>query len=558
MKQTVSIHAAFALSLLGALSAQAARPNILIIFADDLGYSDIGAYGGEIETPNLDRLAEGGLRMTQFYNSARCCPSRVSLLTGLYPHQGGMGWMAGPKLNWGEGYLGYLSERNTTFAEVLQDAGYTTMMVGKWHAGLREESLPEKRGFQKFTGIYNWVDSYWKILKTCDVWRDGELFIESQENPVNPYRPDEEFYTTDFFTDVAIDYIDQATADDDKPFLLHLCYNAPHFPLETPEMLIEKYRGRFREGWDKLRSEKLDLMKEIGIVPETQLLPDVKGFHNERLEGFVSVGRVGNPLPKWETLSEADQDQLDFRRAMYAGQVDRMDSNIGRIIDHLEANQLLDNTLILFLSDNGCSGELGLYGLNWGKYTSDNYEEWRKLGGWSISQGQCWAAYSNTPFRKYKKFVHEGGIATPFIAHWPAKIAKPGRVVKDQAFHLIDVLPTLAELAGAEYPAFRDSLEMPALPGMSIVPFLMDPEMAPRDRTLYWQHETTAAIREGNWKLVSANDRDPAEWELYDLSNDRSETENLVAEHPAKAAALRAKWEQWAKAVNVVPYPETR
>ena len=227
------------------------RPNIIIMFVDDMGYSDVGCFGGEIETPNIDALAAGGVRFTQFYNTARCCPSRACLLTGLYPHQAGVGMMV--YRDYGEGYLGNLNDQCVTFGEVLKEAGYQTMLVGKWHAGHRIHARPELRGFERFTGIYPHIDSYWKVLEGCDIYRDKKLFIPAGENPVNPYRPDEEFYTTDFFTDNAIDYINQARESSSQPFLLHLCFNVPHFPLEAPDDLIPKYRGKYMKGWDKLR-----------------------------------------------------------------------------------------------------------------------------------------------------------------------------------------------------------------------------------------------------------------------------------------------------------------
>jgi len=246
------------------VAAKQGRPNIVILFADDLGYSDLGCFGGEIQTPHLDRLAAGGLRLAQFYNTARCCPARASLLTGLYPHQAGIGLMV--YRDSGEGYRGNLNDRCVTFGEVLGSAGYQTMLVGKWHCGHEPHSRPEVRGFDRFTGVYPHIDSYWKVLRACDIYRDKKLLIPAGENPVNPYHPDREFYTTDFFTDTALDYIDRARQDTSKPFLLHVCYNVPHFPLEAPDDLIEKYRGRYLKGWDTLRKEKLERMKAMGIV----------------------------------------------------------------------------------------------------------------------------------------------------------------------------------------------------------------------------------------------------------------------------------------------------
>jgi arylsulfatase len=537
-------------------NAAPSRPNIVILFVDDMGYSDIGCFGGEIETPHLDRLAAAGVRFTQFYNTSRCCPSRAALLTGLYSHQAGIGMMV--YRDYGVGYRGNLNDNCVTFGEVLRSAGFQTMLVGKWHAGHQPHSRPEVRGFGRFTGIYPHIDSYWKVLRACDIYRDKKLLIPAGENPVNPYRPGEEFYTTDFFTDVAIDYVDQALEDPDKPFLLHVCYNVPHFPLEAPDDLIEKYRGRYMKGWDRLRAEKLERMKRMGIAPPGQKLPRVKGFINKKIPGFTQVGVETDVLPRWDSLSEADQRELDFRRAMYAAQIDRFDQNVGSIVEHLEKRGILDNTLILFFSDNGCSGELDHFGMNWGKYTTANYHEWRKRGGWSISQGQCWAAYSNTPFRKYKKFVHEGGIASPFIAHWPAGIRKPGRIVTALPFHLIDVMPTLCQAAGTTYPETHVGRKITPAPGISMLPYIGGEEMDATPRTLYWQHENHAAIREGDWKLVTSNDRDPAAWELYNLVEDRSETEEVGKDNPQIVERLRARWNGWATEANVLPFPEQR
>ena len=536
---------------------QKSKPNIIILFADDMGYSDIGCFGGEIETPNLDKLAANGVRFTQFYNAARCCPSRASLLTGLYPHQAGIGQMV--YKNYGEGYEGNLNDRCITLGQAAGSAGYQTMMAGKWHSGHNPASKPEVRGFDHFTGIYTHVDSYWKVLEHCEVFRDKQKYLPANENPINPYNPEKEFYTTDFFTDVSLDYIDQALKNPSKPFLLHVCYNAPHFPLEAPDDLIEKYRGRYMKGWDQLRIEKLERMKQMGVINSSQKLPTVKGFKLERRKGFdFSTAVTTDDLPKWDSLSPEEKEELDFRRAMYAAQVDSLDQNIGRLIEHLKDRKILNNTLILFFSDNGCSGELGKFGLNWDKNKQSNYNTWRKNGGWSISQGLCWASYSNTPFRKYKQFIHEGGIASPFIAHWPEKTKEPGRICNNQIFHISDIMATVCDVTKATYPNVFENRNITPTPGISMVPFITEKNTETTERTLYWQHLTTAAIRQGDWKLVTANDRDENKWELYNLSIDRSETENLIAQYPDIAEKLREKWNKWAQKSNVTPYPEKR
>ena len=534
----------------------AKRPNIITILVDDMGFSDLGCFGGEIDTPNLDRLGASGFRASQFYNTPRCCPSRACLLTGLYPHQAGVGMMV--YRDFGDGYQGGLNDRCVTTAEVLRSAGYQTMLSGKWHVGHEPQFRPELRGFDKFTGIYTHIDSYWKVLPGCEIYRDGELFIGSDAVPTDPYAPDQEFHTTEFFTNVALDYIDQACREPDDPFYLHLCYNAPHFPLEAPDELINKYRGRYRKGWDQLRAEKLERMQAMGIVPTTQTLPKAVGFDQEEREGFdfkPSVDSCG--LPAWDSLSDSDQEELDFRRSLYAAQVEHMDLNVGRVIDDLAERGILDETLILFMSDNGCSGELGPFGMNWSNYHSGNYPEWRTEGGWATAQGQCWASLSNTPLRKYKIFVHEGGIASPLIAHWPQGIAESGQLCMDQTFHLIDIMPTLCEVAGAQYPINYEGRSITPGEGMSLLPWF-NGTASPMKRTLYWQHEINAAIRDGNWKLVTSDDRDPNAWELYDLSADRSESEDLSQLYPEKLEELKAKWRAWAKSSDVLPYPEAR
>ena len=539
-------------------SGFASRPNIVILFADDLGYSDIGCFGGEIETPHLDALAQSGLRLTQFYNTGRCCPSRASLLTGLYPHQAGVGLMVYRNYP-GAGYRGHLNNECVTFGDVAKSAGYGTYLVGKWHAGHTPEARPEVRGFDHFTGIYLHIDSYWKVLKGCDIYRDGELLIEAQENPTNPYHPEEEFYTTDFFTDAAIDYLQQAAERPEQPFLLHVCFNAPHFPLEAPDELIEKYRGRYLRGWDKLREEKFQRMKGMGLLRARQKLPRGRRHEEVAVEGLVFKDMVDREfLPAWDDLSPAEQEELDFRRAIYAAQIDRMDQGIGRIVEQLRRQDALDNTVVMFFSDNGCSGELDLFGMNWPEHTRSNYSQWRTAGGWSISQGQCWAHLSNTPLRKYKQYVHEGGIASPFVVHWPDGIERTNEIEDEETFHLIDVMPTICELTGAEYPKEHNGRAINPAPGTSMVPYWQGDVRAPNARTLFWQHLNHSAVRRGDWKLVTLDDRDTDSWELYDLSADRSETENVIGEHPRIAEELRTAWQAWAAELNVVPFPETR
>ena len=504
------------------------RPNVVVILADDMGYSDIGCYGGEIPTPHIDALAAGGLRFTQFYNTSRCCPTRAALLTGVYSHEAGVGHMV--YQNRGRGYLGYLNDRCVTFAEALRPAGYQTLMAGKWHVGHAPGQWPTDRGFEHFYGIHIHIDSYFKVLPNCPVFHNGHLAIPPTADPLNTLHPGKEWYTTDVFTDWALKFLDEA--DRDQPFLLYLAHNAPHFPLEAPEENIAHFKGKYLGGWDRLREERLARMKQLGIVaPDTPLSPS----ENE----------------PWENVSESDRRELDFRRAIYAAQIERLDQNIGRLVQKLRDLGELDNTLILFLSDNGCSAENGMYGLKWEQNRIANYADWRKESGWSVSQGQAWACASNTPFRLYKRWVHEGGIATPLIAHWPQVISDDG-CLTSQPGHVVDIMATLCDIAGADYPTERNGQPVKALRGESLLPTFRNPNET-RSRTLFWEHEKHAAIRDGDWKLVTKNASDPAAWELYDLSHDRVELNNLAIDKPDLVTSLSDRWTTWATESNALP-----
>lgn len=506
----------------------AERPNIVLILADDMGYSDLGCYGSEIETPVLDGLAENGLRYTGFHNAARCCPTRASLLTGLYPHEAGVGGMVyGEDL--GPGYRTHLNDTCTTLAQVLGNAGYHTMLSGKWHVGHQTKSVrPEQRGFDRFYGIYLHVDSYFKVLNGCDVWMDGEMQIKGngEKIPEYPGNPEKEFYTTHVFTDYALTFLDEAYQQE-KPFFLYLAYNTPHWPIEAPERIVAKYKGKYDAGWDVEREARYKRMMKMGILNAGTKLPP-----------------SDNDL--WEMLSEDDQENAAFRREIYAAQVDDMDEQIGRVVEHLKKKGELDNTLILFLSDNGCSAEHGLTGWQFEKNRKSNFSEWRTAGGRSASQGKGWANVSNVPFRKYKRQVHEGGSLTPLIAHWPAKILDKGTFRRDTG-HVIDIMPTLCELAGTEVPK--------GAAGVSLVPTFGDGKLE-RTEPLYWEHEGNRAIRDGDWKLVKSKGD---AWELYLLKDDPTEMNNLAKTHPEKVKAMEAQWTTWAEKANVLPdYAERR
>ena len=517
------------------------QPNILLIIADDLGYSDIGCYGGEINTPVLDGLAENGIRFTQFYNTARCCPTRASLITGLYPHECGVGHMT--HRNFGPGYLGYLNDTCITLAEVLSDAGYFTGMAGKWHTGAVRKAWPENRGFQRYFGIHHWVDSYFNVLDDCEVFEDGKIVIPASRNPVLYAENDKEWYTTDVFTTVAIEYIDEALKSG-KPFFQYVAYNAPHWPLEAHDEVIVKYLGRYSMGYEELRKKKYEQMKQEGIISSGWRLP---------LQS----------TPKWDSHTDSAKADLEFRRAIYAAQVDIMDQNIGRIIDHLREKGVLDNTVIFFLSDNGCSAEpMGEdYGWQWGKNTRWNYREWRNNSGRDgASQGRIWSVTSNTPFRKNKRFTHEGGIATPLIVHWPEGINNPGSL-DDEPGHLVDIMATCIELAGAEYPAERNGVRLKSPRGVSMTDNFKGERGREHDM-IFWEHEGHGALRKGDWKIVTVDPYDESLWELYNMKDDRTETNDLSEEKPELRAELIDLWikmayetKAWPKSKESTPNP---
>ena len=522
------------LAFAGICFADDTRPNIVLIMADDMGFSDVGCYGGEINTPNIDALAEDGLRFTQFYNTGRCCPTRASLMTGLYPHEAGLGHMVyGDK---GPGYHPYLNKQCVTIAEVLRDAGYRTMMTGKWHVGHQKGQWPTDRGFEHFYGIHIHVDSYFKVLRGCPVYHNDELVIEPTADPDNTLQPEKEWYTTDVFADWSLKFLDEAK-DDKRPFFLYTAFNSPHWPLEAPEENIENYEGKYDVGWDVLREQKLERMKAAGLIsPETTLSP--------------------SNCPAWDSVSTEDQRELAFRREIYAAQIERMDQNIGRIVAKLRELGKLDNTLLLFLSDNGCCAEGGMFGYQWKKNTRDNFDRWRMQSGRSSSTGEAWSNASNTPFRLHKRWVHEGGIATPLIAHWPKVITEGGKL-SHQVGHVIDVMATCVDVAGADYPTSVNGESIKPLSGRSFLPNLKD-RTVKSDRTLFWEHETHAAIRKGDWKLVTLNGTKADAWELYKLNPVRTETSDLAQQKPAMVKQLAEEWTQWARQANVLPWPNDR
>jgi arylsulfatase len=488
--------------------------------ADDMGFSDLGCYGSEIHTPNLDRLAEGGLRFTQFYNAARCCPTRASLLTGLYPHQAGVGSMtAGVQgdVNPPGPYQGYLNDKCVTIAEVLKKAGYTTLMSGKWHVGEERPHWPVDRGFDRYYGLISGAANYFDITKGK---REGvRRRFAVDDKPHVP--PTKGFYITDAFTENAVRFLDQYGREE-KPFFLYVAYTAPHWPLHALPEDIAKYKGKYRRGWDALRKERYARMIKMGIIdPKWPLTP--------RDEGAVP----------WEGVE--DKELMDLKMAVYAAQIDRMDQGIGRIMAKLRELGKEQNTLVLFLSDNGGCHETGPLGF-------DRRNNGLPPGGVDsyMSYGQSWANASNTPFRLFKKYTHEGGISTPLIAYWPAVIKEKGKLT-NQVGHIIDIMATCVDVAGAQYAKTFNGNEIIPAEGKSLLPIFQGKTRRPHEY-LFWEHQTHEAVRYGKWKLVAEK---RTKWELYDLEQDRSEMNNLIDKYPQLARRLRLKYEQWAQSVGV-------
>jgi arylsulfatase A-like enzyme len=500
--------------LVCAVATAADKPNIIVILVDDMGFSDIGCYGSEIPTPNLDALAANGLRFTQFYNTARCCPTRAALLTGLYSHQTGVGHMVEDDNQ--PGYRGRLNEHCRTVAELLKPAGYFTAMSGKWHVGQNHGVTPMTRGFDRSLNAPA-GGFYFPEGKRAELYLGGEKIANDDA------RMPKNWYTTDLWTTMGLRFIDEALSAK-KPFYLHLCHNAPHFPLQAPAEDIARFRGQYKAGWEKLRVQRQAKQVSLGLIDPTW---------------------VAAPRPKqiaaWDSLSAEEQDRFDHLMAVYAATVSRMDRAIGDLVAGLKQRGVLDNTLILFMSDNGGNAEGGAKGKSTGDPTT---------GASDWFSGESWAFLQNTPFRRYKHYTQEGGISTPLIAHWPAGITAKGQLRK-QPGHVIDIVPTCLAVAGASYPTDVNGTPITPLEGRSLVPAFTDQPIT--REALFWEHEGNAAVRVGDLKLVRSGKN--AAWELYDLAKDRTEQHDLASERPTDVTALSARWDAWAVRAQVVPYP---
>ncbi|MFK8114757.1 MAG: arylsulfatase [Rubripirellula sp.] len=511
--------------VLGAQSDQ--RPNILVILADDLGYSDLGCFGGEIETPVLDRLAAGGVRLTQFYNTGRCCPSRAAILTGQYPHRVGLGHMTTNDLGQ-PGYRGVVSDQARTIAQVLKPSGYRSFMSGKWHLGTPD---PTQHGFEEFYGT---------LVSAKRFFDPDHLVRFPVDHPKREYA-DGKFYATDAVTDHAIDFLANARETPGKPWFLYLAYNAPHFPLHAPRQEIKKYAQRYQGGWDELRRERLQRMTALGIVPEHTELSARSRWRNY---GETKTG----VNPAWDSLDDDRRLDLARRMAIYAAMIDRLDQQIGRVVEDIKSAGELENTLIVFTSDNGACFEWDPFGFDIVSsnqnilHKGDMIDQMGKEGTFH-SLGSGWANAANTPWRLYKHFNHEGGIASPGIVHWPAGLtAKPGSIHHRPA-HLIDLLPTAAAVAKADY---EGSL---ALRGTNLIKRINGDNTS---RMLFFEHQGNRAVRADRWKLVALDDEP---WELYDFHVDRIESNDLSTAHPEIVAKLSAAWDRWAKENQVTPLP---
>nr|WP_121270139.1 arylsulfatase [Pedobacter schmidteae] len=490
------------------------KPNIILILADDLGYSDLGAYGSEINTPNLDRLAKQGLRLQEFYNNSICAPTRASLLTGQYQHKAGVGYFSNDLGL--PAYQGYINQESLTLAEVLKSNGYNTLTSGKWHVSGKNVSLPWQRGFDL---VYPRDDAAAGsgAPQERTMVTDNEGFILS------------DYFQTNVITKNAVKFIDEAHKKD-NPFFLYLAYTAPHWPLVALPEDIARYKGKYDKGWDRLRAERFERQKQLGIVD-----PDTR------------ISKKDEDIYDWSRLSYDQRQQWAKKMEVFAAMVDRMDQGVGKVLEKLEQIGEADNTLIVFVSDNGAPAEDLV---KWHNGAVKNSGPVGTPGSYE-SQSKNWSYLSNTPFLAFKDYLYEGGINSPFIAWYPAKI--PAGTIAKGTGHVIDLAPTFYELAGARYPSKYKNVVANPLPGKSLLPVLFGREKElKRAEPLFWERAGNRAVRAGKWKLVS---HWPSySWELYDLEADRGETTNLARQNHELVSQLSVKYFDWAKKTGVVDF----
>ena len=519
------------------------KPNIIVIMVDDLGYSDLGCYGGEINTPNIDALGYNGLRFTQMYNGARCCPSRAALLTGLHPHQAGIGQMTADLGV--PAYQGYLREGCVTIAEVMKTAGYRTMISGKWHVsgswdnrdrddwilGDKKHPLPKQRGFDRSFGLLDAADSFWnpKSLILEDVLIDVET---------------NDFHMTDAIGDHAVNQIEESV-EMDMPFFQYVAFTAPHWPLHAWEDDIVKYEGKYMAGYDAIRTSRHEQQKGLGVVDDKW-----------------DISPRDSDSPDWDDVQNKEYE--DIRMATYCAMIEQVDRTVGRIVDSVKKAGEFDNTVIMFLSDNGGCAELFQEDSDWPD--PSRWASSTTLDGEPVRVGDIpelrpgpdttfqavelpWANVSDAPFRLFKRWVHEGGISTPFIVHWPDGIEKSN--ILNNPMHIIDISATCYDIAGAQYPKEHHDTEITPLEGESFLPALKGKELK-REQPITIEHEGNRGIRVGDWKLVAEWDKS---WELYNISDDRTEQNDLIYGEKDRAKALEKAYFEWAERAEVLPWP---
>lgn len=517
-----------------AIAAEPPRPNLVLILADDMGFTDLGCTGGEVPTPNLDRLAARGVLMTQFYNAARCCPTRASLLTGLYPHEAGMGDMVEGRVRrdgtFLPAYQGWLNEQAPTLAELLRAEGYRTLFSGKWHVGNEEKHWPDRRGFERTFAIIHGTSSYFEDVP----WFSQNQFRRIHRDGV-PFTLEPGSYLTDTITDQALEFLHDSRGD--EPFFLYLAYTAPHWPLHARDEDIERFVGKYQNGWDALRRERIQKMRQLGLLDADA--PSPPPYRNRSQPALT---------PEWDTLSPDERAVWDRRMATYAAQVFAMDRAIGRVIAALEARGKLDDTLIVFLSDNGATDASVYRARAWVARRDGPVGSARSFD----SYGAGWASASNGPFRLFKTSVAEGGIRTPLIAHYPRGLAP--RLVTESYGHVIDILPTFVGLARRSQPAPRPTA--PRVSGIDLLPaWRGQPDSG--ERPLFWEHQGHFAVRSGDWKLLHVARRDDGikpGIQLFNLKDDPAELRDLSASESDKVHDLSRTYDAWAKKVGVEPW----